>query len=185
MANDTRAVRGSERKLDKHSGLTADQLRALFRYDPDTGHLLRLWPATRKCDERYVGAPIGHPSPAGYTFVHVGKRKYLAHRLAWLWMTGQWPEHGVDHVNGDGMDNRWANLRAANQSQNGANRGPQANSRSGIKGVWFDRARGLWASMIVVRGRRYSLGRHPTKEAAADAYRDASIAHFGEFARVA
>ena len=183
MATHTKANLSAERKLDKDSGLTADRLRSLFRYEPDTGHLIRLWPATRKCDERYVGAPIGHPSTLGYTLVSIDGRKYLAHRLAWLWMTGDWPQHGIDHINGTGTDNRWENLRSATVSQNAANRGVQANSRSGIKGVWFDRSRGLWTAMIAVRGRRYSLGRHPTKEAAAAAYSDACVAHFGEFAR--
>lgn len=89
----------------------------------------------------------------------------------------------TDHINGDGLDNRRANLRMATQAENLRNRGLPANNTSGFKGVSFRRQRGRgWKSTIGLNGKRIHLGLFSTPEAAARAYDAAARELFGEFA---
>jgi hypothetical protein len=93
-----------------------------------------------------------------------------------------WPL--VDHVNGDGLDNRRANLRPATVSQNGANVGLRAHNTSGFKGVTWHAQRGRWQARIGCGGDRKHLGLYDSPEDAARAYDCAALAAFGEFARL-
>lgn len=93
-----------------------------------------------------------------------------------------WPY--VDHVNGDGLDNRRANLRPATQTQNNGNAPRYRNNTSGYKGVYFVARRGNWAAQIAVSGRRFHLGTFADPVQAAKAYDDAAVRYFGEFARL-
>jgi len=88
----------------------------------------------------------------------------------------------VDHINGDGLDNRRANLRLATVAQNAWN-SKKRNPRSGYKGVWFAEDKGLWRAAIVYHGRRIHLGYFKDKIAAAKAYDYAAIKYYKEFAR--
>ncbi|MGE5566200.1 MAG: HNH endonuclease [Parcubacteria group bacterium] len=158
--------------------LTADTLRQCVRYDPKTGEFT------------FLLATKGHPAnrvargvrPDGYRRIGVGKKLYYAHRLAVLYMTGEWPAHDVDHINGNPSDNRWANLRLATRSQNLRN---QRRRRDGLKGASFMPERGKWRATIGVAGKALHLGVFDTEEAAHAAYVAASEAHHGEYGRVA
>jgi hypothetical protein len=68
---------------------------------------------------------------------------YREHRLAWLYMTGEWPTHEIDHINGDRVDNRFCNLREATASENRWNSRKRVNNTSGYKGVSWDSAKRL------------------------------------------
>lgn len=89
----------------------------------------------------------------------------------------------VDHVNGDGLDNRRANLRLASHSENLRNRRLNANSASGLKGVYWHKSSGRWAAQIQTNGRRKRLGLFDTPEAAHAAYCAAAQIDHGEFAK--
>jgi hypothetical protein len=88
----------------------------------------------------------------------------------------------IDHINGDGLDNRRANLRLATVAQNAWN-SKKRNSRSGYKGVWFARDKGLWRAAIVYHGRRIHLGYFKDKISDAKAYDTAARKYYGEFAK--
>lgn len=88
----------------------------------------------------------------------------------------------IDHINRDSLDNRRQNFRLSTNSQNLANRGPQANNTSGYKGVTWDRSHCRWAAQIKVNMKHISLGRFKDIREAAKAYNDAAKKYFGEFA---
>jgi hypothetical protein len=160
--------------------LTQVRLLEVLHYDPETGIF------TRKISLAYnaaVGDPVGHISGDGYLHASIDGKKYKLHRLAWLYMMGEWPPEQLDHKNMWRTDNRWDNLREATNAENNRNRGAQSNNRSGLKGASWVAKAGRWQARIVVNGQRKYLGLFDTAEEAHAAYAvEAGMAH-GEFAR--
>ena len=99
---------------------------------------------------------MGGTHPDGYKQIKIDGRMYLAHRLAWFYMTGAWPEHNLDHINRNRADNRWANLRLAPGTLNENNRSTPHNNTSGAMGV-NKNAKGLWVARGVKNGKRVFL----------------------------
>lgn len=157
--------------------LTQTHLRAVLHYDPDTG--LFTW--SQKRPGVIVGAECGRLSIHGYREIGVGGKLHRAHRLAFLYMTGEMPNAVVDHINGVKHDNRWCNLRQASQSQNMANVGIQRDNTSGVHGVVWDAQRMKWRAQICTSGKKRNLGRYNTIDEAAEAYKQAALEHWGEF----
>lgn len=106
----------------------------------------------------------------------------MASNLAWLWMTNKWPSRLIDHINNDPSDDRWANLRQADYSQNGAN-SKARQGKTTPKGVTFDKRAGLYAARIKVNYRTINLGLFNAPEEAHAAYVAAARRYFGKFAR--
>lgn len=103
--------------------------------------------------------------------IGINGRSYLAHRLAWLFVHGQWPDAEIDHKNGDRTDNRLCNLRCVTRQHNLMNqRRPRSNNTTGYLGVCVDRERGAFQARVQVSGRAHHLGRFDTPEAAHAAY---------------
>lgn len=166
---------------DIHTGLTQARLKVLFAYNPETGVFVRL---TSQANGLHAGDVAGSISTSGYHTLKVDNRPYLASRLAWLYMTGEWPIADVDHVNMDKTDTRWSNLRPASRMQNSANRSVSRRSTTGFKGV-FRRNRPVnpFAAAIRVAGHLHHIGVFPTAEAAHAAYLERAREVHGEFAR--
>ena len=158
--------------------LTAERVRELLDYDPDTGELR--WRVSR--GSAPAGAVAGSLALHGYIKVHVDGRHYYAHRIIWLHVYGRWPREQVDHVDLDGMNNRLSNLREATGSQNGAKRKVRKDNRIGYKGV--RRHRNTYQALIRKQGVRLYLGCFPTAEEAHAAYARAAADAHGEYARV-
>ena len=97
-------------------------------------------------------------------------------------MTGNWPTHQVDHINGMRADNRWKNLREATPLQNSRNRRPSKSSTSGRVGVCFDKKRAKWSAYIGVDSRTMVLGFYTDKDEAIAVREAAEKVHYGEFA---
>jgi hypothetical protein len=146
----------------------------LMDYDPHTGVLM--WRKRRR-----VVRCVTH----GYLVVRLDGRLYRAHRVIWLIMTGKWPTRQIDHRDMDRANNRWENLREATNGQNQANRRAYANSRSGVKGVSWDKEKEKWRASIGVGGKVILIGRYDTIAEAKMAYDAAAIKYFGSFARAA
>ena len=164
--------------------LTQAQLKKFLNYDPETGVFIRI-AVPRPQVECYIGKPAGYLTDNGYWVIAVEhkRNRHRAHRLAWLYMTGEWPKGDIDHINGDRLDNRWANLREATRSQNLGNSRMPSTNKSGFKGVSFDKRRGKLLAQITLDGVHYHLGRYDEIEDAMQAYRSALGGHFGRFAR--
>ncbi|MCK9994454.1 MAG: hypothetical protein Dbin4_02974, partial [Alphaproteobacteria bacterium] len=102
----------------KMAELTQSRLKELLHYDPDTGVFTR---RVQTSSNARVGDVAGCLHPEGYRHIQIDGKRYAAHRLAWLYMTGEWPTNQLDHLNGVRDDNRWGNLREATHGQNQQN----------------------------------------------------------------
>ena len=147
--------------------LTAERLREIIVYNPDTG--VFTWRISR--GRAGAGNIAGTLDTGGYWRILILGRKQAAHRLAWLYMTGEWPEHDIDHKNTVRNDNRWVNLRKGTRSENCQNQQrAKVTNASGYLGVRLDKRSGRYAAEISANGRKHWLGYHPTAEAAYEAY---------------
>ena len=156
--------------------ITQERLKELLNYDPDTGVFTWL------VSSRGVKAGVaGCVHPLGYIQININGRSYRAHRLAFLYMTGTFPDDQVDHINGMRADNRWLNLREATHSENLRNCGKYANNTSGYKGVHKYKITGKWVAHCHAHGKQHHLGYHDTAEAAHAAYCKFASEHHAEF----
>ena len=161
--------------------LTAEELRRRYAYDPHRGLWLILDPGPDQRTDWWPGAK----GSSGHYILRVFGKNYLAHRLAWLWMTGSWPTSEIDHADLDKGNNRWGNLREATHQQNQYNAKARSTNRAGSKGVCFDKRRQMWRATISSAAKRARhLGYFPTAEEAAKAYREASERFHGEHGRL-
>ena len=142
--------------------LTEERLKQLLTYDPETG--LFTWKVDKKSAKK--GSVCGNNTVQPYIEVHIDGTKYLAHRLAFLYQTGRLPQNIIDHINGNGRDNRFTNLRVATTSQNAMNKRKSRNSSTGVKNVTFRKDRGKYAVIVEVNGKGKSFGHHETLELA-------------------
>ena len=117
---------------------------------------------------------------AAYQQEDKSTKMYLMHRL----ITGALPGQHVDHIDGDGLNNTRANLRICSRSENLINRGPQANNKTGFKGVSLCRQTGRYRAILTVSGEKFRAGRFDTPEQAARAYDELAKAKCGDFARL-
>jgi len=170
--------------------LTADEVRRFLDYVPATGKFFWKYrtdgsAGNVKWNPRYAGKETGTlKGDQGYVLIKLNYRSYLAHRLAWVWMTGTWPPDDVDHKNGVKCDNRFENLRLATRSQNRANVGKTCRNTTGFKGVKYNRKERTYRAQIGCNGTQHYLGSFVTAEEAYVAYRDAAQKIHGQFAKV-
>lgn len=156
--------------------LTAERLRELFLYDPETGLFTRA--VTRGRGKQ--GAVVGHKQTKGYLQVEIDGTAYVLHRLAWLYVHGCWPTTQLDHRDGNRTNNRIANLRESTNIQNSYNRDKPRSNTSGQKGVYL--FQGKWTAQINAEGTRHYLGRFADINDAAHAVRTAREKLHGSFA---
>ena len=165
--------------------LTVHRLREVLRYDPLTGVFTQAAP---RQGAPFVPGKIVHGVrlKGGYRSMRIDSKSYLAHRLAWLYVHGEWPPHTIDHINLIKDDNRIANLRVATNSEQHRNMPLTRANTSGFKGVTWREKRKKWEANISLPGRRQKfLGYFDTAEEAHAAYTAAAKEHFGKFARAA
>lgn len=154
-----------------------DELRRLFSYDPASGDVR--WRIMYR--SKRPGDLAGYVWK-GYRRITIRKITYPAGAIIWAMQTGAWPTHQIDHRDTNGSkSNEWANLREATPLQNGANRKPNANNKSGHPGVRRT-PKGRWRSEIKSGQITRNLGTYDLFEDAVAARQTAEIKYFGEFA---
>lgn len=160
--------------------LTQGRLQELFDYNPDTG--LFVWKVFRGGGSPKIGTVAGSVNGEGYIKIKVDGKIYGAHRLAWLYITGAWPEEEIDHLNGVSGDNRFSNLREATRAQNNQNTRICHNNQSGYKRVSRNPKNGKWSAHITIDSRQKFLGDFETPELAHEFYCLAADMVYGDFA---
>jgi hypothetical protein len=166
----------------RNEDVTLADVSKYLRYEPGTGKFFWLRNTRSK---RRAGDVAGWLHAAtGYICLGLFKRKYRGNRLAWLFITGEWPPAGfeVEHKNRIRSDNRKCNLRLATRSQNLANIPTSKRNTSGHRGVSWSKKENRWVAQIVVKGKRTFLGQYIDKDDAIEAYRTKYEEEFGEFA---
>ncbi len=168
----------------KNKQLPVERILELFSYDPEDG--LLSWRVPHGRWGRIPPGPVkGSENGKGYLVIRIDGKNYLYHRVAWVCKTNRWPVDEIDHIDMNGMNNRWVNLREADHSQNMCNRKAQSNGATGVKGVSFQGSRGKYLAQVVKGGRHYFLGRYDSKDEAREVVEKATQEVHGKFARAA
>jgi len=166
----------------KKPTLTIERLKQAYLYMPETGEFLRLQETNSFGGKAKVGSVAGARNANGYLRIGIDRKLYWAHRLAWFYMTGEWPKRDIDHIDLDKSNNRWSNLREATKSQNQANTQKRSDNTSGFKGV-CKTASGTWQAVIWVKKQKLCLGTFPTAQEAFAVYQTAAEEYFGKYHR--
>jgi hypothetical protein len=168
--------------LDRTCDLTSKEVRHLFDYNEKTGDLIWKVERYRKHPGDIAGCKhVTKIKKYRRVSVSINYRRYLAHRIIWLWVTGKWPEVEIDHIDGDGWNNKFDNLREATHPQNGKNLGLKKSNTSGATGV--RKSKYGYSARIMVNYKEVYLGIYKSFEAAVAARKCAEQKYFGEFAR--
>lgn len=142
--------------------MDAVRLRQLVCYLPKSGMFFRRDAYQGRC------RVLGSRAADGYIAIRIDNGAYLAHRLAWMYVHGVWPDGVVDHINGDRSDNRMSNLRVVTAWQNTFNNRVRRRNGGLIGAYWIHDAK--WAAITQVDGKKVLLGYYPTEEQAHRAY---------------
>lgn len=138
-----------QRMKPKNPNLTAERLREVLSYDPDTG--VFVWKISTS--QLRAGAIASRKTNKGYIRIKIDRQTYAGHRLAWFYVHGRWPVGQPDHRNGIRDDNRIANLREATNADNCQNCAMSSINTSGCVGVSWDSREKVWVSRVTVKGK--------------------------------
>jgi hypothetical protein len=180
---------------DKSLGLTARELRRRFEYNQHTGEFRYRY--TPECQTKVkAGDVAGYIREKRYWVISIDNKKYYAHRLAWLYFYGVWPDRLIDHRDTNKLNNSINNLRLSTQAENKTNGSLYENNTSGFKGVTKYRCKHIqkglecscpprWKAQATIDQKVVYLGLFDTKEQAHEAYVKAVQAARPTFARPA
>jgi hypothetical protein len=160
----------------RNNDLSCEKVRELFDYKDDELFWKKIGPNKR------TDRPAGTVNRDGYRRIKYMYKLYAVHRLVWTYH-GNAPVAFIDHINGDVLDNRIENLRAATHSQNCMNTRLRSDNTSGIKGVRWSKLKQKWIGTVGVNYKNYCAGEFDTKEKAAEAVAKLRQELHGEFAR--
>lgn len=171
--------------------LTQEIVQELLDYNPETGILT--WKERSKewfkrerdwkpWNIRFAGKEAGHDwkgskgrkASTSYRQISIFSIIYPAHRVAWMYYHGYWP-NVIDHINGNGLDNRITNLRDVSYQENSKNMAKFCNNTSGVTGVCWCNTHEKWIARINVRGKKITLGYFENFDEAVEARKSAEV----------
>jgi hypothetical protein len=145
--------------------ITQKELKELLQYNENTGIFTWLCDkGTNKVKNKIAGSIHS----GGYLTIRINRKRYLAHRLAWLYIYGEWPKNQIDHINGIRDDNRIENLRNVTTRENQQNRKEHRNGK--LVGCNFHKPAKKWRAHIQINGKQIYLGLYNTEQDAHEAY---------------
>lgn len=157
-------------------------------YDRETGIIY--WKIDRKCGNGRLIVKAGDKAGCEvrkgrsvYVRIRVFGVSYYGHQVAWALENGEWADTDIDHMDGNGLNNRISNLRLATRSQNSCNSRVRVDNKSGFKGVCWDKSQGRWRAVIRHQGILINLGAFVMKDDAVKSYAEAAKKFQGEFRR--
>ncbi len=157
--------------------LTQEYLRSQILYKPETGEFW--WIASRK--GRDMTRQAGTISNFGYRIIMLNGHRHVASRLAWFYMTGNWPAEECDHINRNRADDRWANLREASRSENARNTQLRSDNTYGHRGICWDSQKLKWKVQISVKGEKRIVKHFHDFNSAVNFYQETAERLFGKF----
>lgn len=157
--------------------ITHAELTSEVTYDPASGMFCWVDVKYPKKEGRF-----GFRHMEGYLATKIRGKTYRLHRLAWFYMTGEWPPEQIDHINRVRDDNRWSNLRLASHGQNRSNSQIHKNNKLGLRGVKKTQRGQGYTARITHQGKQIYLGYFATVEAAVEARRKAELELHGAYA---
>lgn len=152
--------------LMENEMLTQERLKELLLYTPETG--VFIW-RVNKNRNALCGQIAGSMHSHGYIVIKIDCERYYAHRLAWLYVFGEWPRYGIDHINGARDDNSIINLRDITQAENKQNQ-TKPNINNSVKCLGVSRSGRRFRAQIMISGESIELGKYDTREDAHAAY---------------
>lgn len=162
--------------------LASARLKALVHYDPETGIFTALVSRNGGIKK---GQRLGWTQGKNYRYMSIDGVSYRCNRLAFLYMTGEWPTKLIDHEDRDPLNDRWRNFREANNAENSRNTKLSKRNTSGHKGVMWYKRKKLWTASIRVNRKLLHLGYFHDIQNALAARRAAELKHFGAFSPLA
>jgi len=136
--------------------LTHKRLKEILNYDSDTGIFIR---KIKTATNTNIGDVAGHiNNKDGYVRIKIDKKLYRAHRLAWFYVYGYFPENDIDHIDRDRSNNRIKNLREVSNSCNIRNTGQFKHNTSGVKGISWNKQHNKWQAQIMNNKKAINLG---------------------------
>lgn len=160
-----------------------ERLQELFDYNPETGHLIRRVDRGPARAGSIAGCLAQHLAQHGYLFVRIDYELYTCHRIAWRMHYGEDPlEKEIDHIDGNRQNNKIANLRLADKSQNMSNKTARVDNTSGHLGVSYSRHTRKWVTELVKNGKKVYREHFASLEDAVTARRRAELDFHEDFA---
>lgn len=162
-------------KTDENGLITQARLKELLVYDWRSGELINRTNRSSRARAGDVAGTVNKDS--GYRKISLDGKKYLAHRLVFLYVTGSWPKEQLDHIDGDRSNNRFENLHAVSHKENLRNQGIYCSNTSGHVGVHWNKKCNKWQAYIKVNGKMLHLGLFENLEDAIAARKAAEREH--------
>ncbi len=155
--------------------LTQRRLKEILHYNPNTGHFTYLKAQSNRVKAGSNAGSKTKPTGSNITYLRIGVdgKSYRSHRLAWLYVNGDFPSGPIDHIDGNGENNRISNLRASNKMQNARNCHIYSHNKSGYNGVFWSGQSKRWVARIKINGNTKQLGSFDSPEEAANRRKEA------------
>jgi hypothetical protein len=188
--------------MTKQFDITAEYVRSILDYNPQTGVFVwrprapddfkdkgGKYTKERSCkifNKRFAGKQAGvslNKRIDPYSKININNRQYLAHVIAWFYVTGDFPKVDIDHKDNNPLNNSFQNLRLSSRTENNANAKKRLDNTTGFKGVCFNKNAKKFSSKIQFERKQINLGYFNSAEEAYKAYCEAAKKLFGEFAR--